>query len=51
MLLSDTLGFKGAGVDVSEEDIEHLTFERVAARTGFDCFFGSVPLRGSFMNR
>jgi hypothetical protein len=49
VVLSDTRGFEGAGVDVSEEDIEHPAVERIAARTGF-CF-GSLPLRDSFMNR
>jgi len=51
VLLSDTRRFEGAGADVSEEDIEHPDFERVAARTGFDFCFGSLPLRGDIMNR
>jgi hypothetical protein len=51
MVLSDTRGFEGAGVDVSEQDIEHLAFESVAARTGFDCCFAFLLLRGNFMYR
>lgn len=44
-------GFDCAGLVISAEDIEVLALDRVAARTGFDCCFGSLLCRGIPISR